>query len=126
MRDLPVCTYRIQMTPSFGFRDVTLLMSYFARLGVSHLYTSPYLQASPGSTHGYDVTDPLRINEELGGEKGHREFILALRENGLKNLIDIVPNHMAISGPENRWWWDVLENGPSSPLMLTGNLPKVQ
>ncbi len=103
------------MTPSFGFRDLTLLMPYFVRLGVSHLYTSPYLQASPGSTHGYDVTDPLRINEELGGETGHMEFILALRENGLKNLIDIVPNHMAISGPENRWWWDVLENGPSSP-----------
>lgn len=113
--DIPVCTYRIQMTPSFGFRDVTLLMSYFVRLGVSHLYTSPYLQASPGSTHGYDVTDPLRINEELGGERGHREFIRALRENGLKNLVDVVPNHMAISGPENRWWWDVLENGPSSP-----------
>ena len=29
-------------------------------------------------------------------------------------MLDIVPNHMAISGPENRWWWDVLANGRAS------------
>ncbi|MBN1334020.1 MAG: malto-oligosyltrehalose synthase [Synergistales bacterium] len=115
MKELPVCTYRIQLTPSFRFSDASPLMPYFAALGVSHIYTSPYLQASPGSTHGYDVVDPLSVNEELGGKEGHREFLRSLKKEGLKNLIDIVPNHMAISGPQNRWWWDVLENGPSSP-----------
>ena len=37
----------------------------------------------------------------------------ALGDAGLGQVLDIVPNHMAIVGG-NRWWWDVLENGPSS------------
>lgn len=115
MKDLPLCTYRIQLTPSFGFAQASSLMPYFAALGVSHIYTSPYLQACPGSTHGYDVVDPQRVNVELGGEEGHKFFLAALEKEGMNHLIDIVPNHMAISVPGNRWWWDVLENGPSSP-----------
>ncbi len=31
------------------------------------------------------------------------------------HLLDIVPNHMGIGHPDNQWWMDVLENGPSSP-----------
>src|SRR5262249_43453477 len=38
----------------------------------------------------------------------------ALAEQGMGQVLDIVPNHMAIAGRRNRWWWDVLENGPSS------------
>ena len=37
-----------------------------------------------------------------------------LAEHGLGQVLDIVPNHMAIGGRRNTWWWDVLENGPSS------------
>lgn len=89
------------------------MAGYLKELGVSHVYCSPYLQASPGSMHGYNVVDPERVNEELGGEEGHRRFCERLRELALGQVLDIVPNHMAI-GPENRYWWDVLENGPSS------------
>ena len=38
----------------------------------------------------------------------------ALRACGLGQVLDIVPNHMAVADRANRWWWDVLENGPSS------------
>jgi maltooligosyltrehalose synthase len=31
-------------------------------------------------------------------------------------LLDVVPNHMCIADVANRWWADVLENGPSSPF----------
>jgi (1->4)-alpha-D-glucan 1-alpha-D-glucosylmutase len=86
---------------------------YLHRLGVSHLYASPYLQAAHGSTHGYDVIDHSRVNIELGGEEGHTRMCAALGEHELGQVLDIVPNHMAIVGG-NRWWWDVLENGPSS------------
>ncbi len=82
-------------------------------LGVSHIYCSPYLQAAPGSMHGYDVVDHQRVNEELGGEEGHQRFCARLAELGLGQVLDIVPNHMA-TGPRNQNWWDVLENGPSS------------
>lgn len=115
MNPEPRATYRIQLRPGFGFREAQALIPYLRELGISHLYCSPYLQAVRGSTHGYDVTDPTRVNCELGTEKEHAELCLALLEAGMGQLIDVVPNHMAISGRENPWWWNVLENGPSSP-----------
>jgi (1->4)-alpha-D-glucan 1-alpha-D-glucosylmutase len=107
-------TYRVQLHAGFTFDDAAAIVPYLADLGISHLYCSPYLQAAPGSTHGYDVVDHGRLNEELGGAEGHRRLCDALRAHGMSHILDIVPNHMAISGRENSWWWDVLENGPSS------------
>ena len=107
------CTYRVQLRPGFGFREVAGIVGYLARLGVTHLYTSPYLAAAPGSAHGYDVVDHRRVNDELGGSEAHEELRARLREAGLAQLIDVVPNHMAIANG-NAWWWDVLENGRSS------------
>jgi (1->4)-alpha-D-glucan 1-alpha-D-glucosylmutase len=110
----PVATYRVQLQPGFGFEEAAGLVAYLADLGLSHLYTSPYLQAAAGSTHGYDVVDPSRVNEELGGSKGHAALCLALAKNAMGHMIDVVPNHMAVTDPRNPWWWDVLENGPAS------------
>src|SRR4051794_27478617 len=98
----PVSTYRIQLHPGFGFADAAAIADYLADLGVSHVYCSPYLQAAPGSTHGYDVVDHPRVNEELGGTNGHAAFSARLGEVGLGQILDIVPNHMAVTG-ENRW-----------------------
>ena len=109
----PRATYRVQLTARFGFDDAAAIADYLADLGVSHLYCSPYLQAAAGSTHGYDVVDHRRVNAELGGPAGHDRMVPALRRHGLGQVLDIVPNHMAISR-ENPWWWDVLENGPCS------------
>ncbi len=109
-----VATYRIQLRPGFGFREATALVPYLRALGISHLYCSPYLQAARGSNHGYDVTDPTRLNQELGTAEDHTALCRTLREAEMGQIVDVVPNHMAISGHENPWWWDVLENGPSS------------
>ncbi|MCJ7710471.1 MAG: alpha-amylase family glycosyl hydrolase, partial [Chloroflexi bacterium] len=109
----PRATYRIQLTPAFTFDDAAGIAPYLQALGISHVYASPYLRAMPGSLHGYDVVDPRRVNPELGGEEGHARFSAALGRHDLGQVLDIVPNHMAI-GPENPWWWDVLENGPAS------------
>jgi (1->4)-alpha-D-glucan 1-alpha-D-glucosylmutase len=107
-------TYRLQLRPGFGFDEAAEISGYLKALGVTHVYCSPYLQAAPGSTHGYDVVDPGRVNEELGGAEGHARFLQRLKQEGLGQILDIVPNHMAIGGRHNRWWWDVLENGPLS------------
>lgn len=107
-------TYRVQLHAGFGFAEAAAIGDYLAALGISHLYCSPYLQAAPGSTHGYDVVNPHQVNKELGGPEAHAQFVATLKENGLGQVLDIVPNHMAIGGKENPWWWDVLENGPSS------------
>jgi (1->4)-alpha-D-glucan 1-alpha-D-glucosylmutase len=113
MRDAQA-TYRVQLHAGFGFDPAADLAPYLASLGISHFYSSPYLQAARGSRHGYDVVDHTRVNVELGGAEGHQRFCAALGRAGLGQLLDVVPNHMAIA-PENQWWWDVLENGPASP-----------
>jgi (1->4)-alpha-D-glucan 1-alpha-D-glucosylmutase len=107
-------TYRLQLSKQFTFDDAAACAGYLASLGVSRVYCSPILQAARGSSHGYDVVDPTRINEVLGGEVAFRRLGAALREHGLQLIVDIVPNHMATVGRENPWWWDLLRNGPSS------------
>jgi (1->4)-alpha-D-glucan 1-alpha-D-glucosylmutase len=109
----PRATYRLQLGPDLGLDDAAGLADYLAELGVSHVYCSPYLQAVPGSRHGYDVVDPTRVSVDLGGERAHRRLTRELRRHGLGQVLDIVPNHMAAS-PRNRLWWDVLRNGSSS------------
>jgi (1->4)-alpha-D-glucan 1-alpha-D-glucosylmutase len=102
------CTYRLQLTEAFGFRAAReLAVPYIAELGASHLYLSPVLQARHGSTHGYDVADPTRISDDLGGEAEFRALCGAAREAGLGVVLDIVPNHMATSEEENPFWRDL-------------------
>ena len=110
---VPTSTYRLQLNANFTFDQAIEILDYLKRLGISHVYCSPYLQAAPGSMHGYDVTDHQTVNEELGGEAGHKRFCARLKELGIGQVLDIVPNHMA-TGSDNKYWWDVLENGPSS------------
>lgn len=111
---IPRATYRLQFRKEFTFEDADAVLPYLARLGISHVYTSPILAARKGSTHGYDVVDHARINPELGGEDAFRRFAAQVKEIGLGLIVDIVPNHMA-TGAENAWWMDVLEYGRESP-----------
>jgi (1->4)-alpha-D-glucan 1-alpha-D-glucosylmutase len=110
----PRATYRLQLHAGFTFADAAAAVPYLAELGISHLYLSPILAAAKGSTHGYDVVDPERINDELGGADGFAKLVETARTHGMGILLDIVPNHMSVAGKANRWWLDVLENGPSS------------
>ncbi|QIG78885.1 malto-oligosyltrehalose synthase [Stakelama tenebrarum] len=110
----PRATYRLQFHAGFTFADAEALVPYLADLGISHVYASPITTARSGSTHGYDVVDPTRINPELGGEDEFRSLVAALRERGMGMIIDIVPNHMGVSGGENPWWQDVLARGRAS------------
>ncbi len=90
-----IATYRLQLNKNFAFYDVINHLDYFIKLGVSHLYLSPVLKARPSSTHGYDVVDHSKINEELGGEEGYYKLINEAKRRGLGIIQDIVPNHMA-------------------------------
>jgi (1->4)-alpha-D-glucan 1-alpha-D-glucosylmutase len=111
----PAATYRVQLHGGFGLDDAAALADYLAALGVTHLYCSPLLQAAAGSTNGYDVVDHGRVNDELGGAPAFARLPDALRAHGLQLMLDVVPNHMAIPGAQNAWWWDVLEDGAASP-----------
>ena len=110
----PASTYRLQLHAGFDFDAAAAVAPYLSELGVSHVYSSPYLQALKGSNHGYDVVDHSRVNSELGGEEAHLRFCRTLGDFDLGQVLDIVPNHMSIASRENRWWWDVLRHGRRS------------
>uniref|UniRef100_UPI000DE34032 malto-oligosyltrehalose synthase n=1 Tax=Nonomuraea lactucae TaxID=2249762 RepID=UPI000DE34032 len=108
----PFSTYRLQLTPDFGFARVAEIAGYLRDLGVSHVYLSPILQSTPASRHGYDVTDHSRIRDEFGGAKGFRDMVEHLTAHDLGVVVDIVPNHMNTTNPA---FWTVLKDGPGSP-----------
>ena len=114
MPRIPVSTYRLQFNHSFTFRDAARIIPYLHALGITDCYASSLLKAVPGSLHGYDLIDPGLLNPELGSEEDFASFTAALKTYDMGLLIDVVPNHMGILSAENRWWWDVLENGPGS------------
>lgn len=115
-----VSTYRLQLRgassgESFTFADAENLLPYLDDLGVTHVYLSPVLTAAIGSTHGYDVTDPTTVFDELGGADGLAGLSAAVRSRGMGLVIDIVPNHLGVDAPaQNPWWWDVLQHGRES------------
>ncbi|MDQ2880047.1 MAG: malto-oligosyltrehalose synthase [Actinomycetota bacterium] len=111
----PASTYRLQFGRCLTFADAVAVIPYLASLGVGSVYASPLLTAMPGSAHGYDVADPRRVSEVIGGESGRRALVAALREHALALVVDIVPNHLGVADPQaNPAWWDVLCHGPSS------------
>jgi len=110
---IPRATYRLQLHSQFTFKDATALIPYLSRLGISHIYCSPYFRAKPGSTHGYDVVDHNTFNPEVGSRADFEEFVTTLRAHRMGHIADFVPNHVGI-GNENAWWMDVLRNGRNS------------
>jgi (1->4)-alpha-D-glucan 1-alpha-D-glucosylmutase len=111
---LPESTYRLQFHAGFTFQDAIALVPYLRDLGITHCYASPYLKARPGSTHGYDIIDHTCLNPEIGTPDDYEAWIDALRAANQGQILDTVPNHMAVGTNENAWWNDVLENGESS------------
>ena len=113
----PASTYRLQLHPGFGFDDAAAVVGYLSRLGVSHAYLSPVLQAAPGSTHGYDVVDHSSLSKEAGGRKGFDQLVAELNDHGMAVIADVVPNHMSVPTPArlNNALWSVLRDGPGSP-----------
>ncbi len=112
----PESTYRLQFHAGFTFDDARRIIPYLRDLGITHVYASPILKATRGSTHGYDVIDHDVINPELGGAEAFLAFSESLKNHGLELILDTVPNHMGVGTNENAWWNDVLEKGRQSPF----------
>src|SRR3954468_18495425 len=112
---IPTATYRLQLTPDFGFDRAAAVVPYLKALGMTHLYASPFLKARAGSTHGYEIIDHNAFNPELGGEEGFLRLSAALAQADIGLILDFVPNHMGVHYAVNAWWLDMLEWGPKSP-----------
>src|SRR5436853_7747397 len=100
-RPFPEATYRLQLHGGFTFNDAAHITGYLSDLGITHCYASPYLKARPGSQHGYDITDHRQLNPEIGGEEAHAAWCDVLQAHGLGQILDVVPNHMAVVGNDN-------------------------
>jgi (1->4)-alpha-D-glucan 1-alpha-D-glucosylmutase len=111
---IPTATYRLQFNKNFTFKDARALVPYLDELGISDAYASPYFQAGAESLHGYDITDHNKLNAVIGSREDYDAWVAELHAHGMGQIADFVPNHMGIADPQNRWWQDVLENGPSS------------
>ena len=111
---VPTATYRLQFNRHFTFQDATNIIPYLRDLGISDIYSSPFFRSRPGSDHGYDVTNHNELNSAIGTRQEFDVMVATLKELGLGQIVDFVPNHMGIIDPQNEWWMDVLENGPSS------------
>lgn len=110
-----IASYRIQLTPDFGFAETIGLLDHLVTLGVSHLYLSPIAEAVPGSAHGYDVVDHRVVRTEFGGQAGLETLLDAAHERRLGVVVDHVPNHVSVAHAElNPHWWAMLRDGPDS------------
>jgi (1->4)-alpha-D-glucan 1-alpha-D-glucosylmutase len=107
-------TYRLQLGGAVDFEAATALLPYLRELGISHLYLSPILEAQAGSSHGYDVTSYERFNPTLGSAQAFDRLAAKLRDLRMGLILDFVPNHMGIGGSRNRWWLELLEQGPAA------------
>jgi (1->4)-alpha-D-glucan 1-alpha-D-glucosylmutase len=113
---VPTATYRLQFSKHFTFADAVELVPYLRDLGISHVYASSYLKARPGSAHGYDIIDHNALNPEIGSDADFERYCDALRDAGIGQILDFIPNHMGIGYADNRFWLDVLEWGAASPF----------
>jgi (1->4)-alpha-D-glucan 1-alpha-D-glucosylmutase len=114
LRRRPCSTYRLQLHAGFTIDQARAITPYLADLGVTDCYASPFLQAVPGSTHGYDITDHGRINVEVGDDASFAAWVAEMKRLGMGLLLDVVPNHIGVAGNHNARWNDVLENGQAS------------
>ena len=112
---IPSSTYRLQFNREFTFAQARALVPYLHALGFSDCYASPYFQARADSLHGYDITDHNKLNDAIGSRAEYDAWVADLQKYAMGQVLDFVPNHMGIGEPQNLWWADVLENGPSSP-----------
>ena len=111
---IPTATYRLQFNKNFTFRQAREIVTYLHHLGISDAYASPYFQAGAESLHGYDITDHNKFNAAIGSREDYDAWIAELHAHSMGQIADFVPNHVGINDPQNVWWQDVLENGPSS------------
>src|ERR1043165_588883 len=105
---VPLSTYRLQLNASYTFKHLAEQIAYLHELGITTLYASPFFAATAGSTHGYDMCDPKKLNKEIGNLQQLQQITDALRKNNMTWLQDIVPNHMVFS-TANKRLSDVME-----------------
>ena len=92
-----------------GILEVKEWIPHIKKIGMNAIYFSPVFSSS---NHGYDTKDFRVIDERLGTNEDFKEACKALKEAGIKVILDGVFNHV---GREFWAFQDVLEKKWDSP-----------
>ena len=94
-------------------RGIQQRLPYLKDLGVTTIWITPIYQnddSTGGSYHGYGATDLYAVEKHLGTLNDYRALVKAAHDQGMKVLLDIVPNHVGPTSPwanrppTNRWF----------------------
>jgi oligo-1,6-glucosidase len=79
-------------------RGITAKLDYLHTLGVDVIWLSPHFD-SPNVDNGYDVRDYRRVMAEFGTLADFDRLVAAMRERGMRLIIDLVVNHTSDQHP---------------------------
>jgi glycosidase len=91
-------------------------LGYLKQLGVTTIWTTPVYDngATPESYHGYGAVDMYGVDPHFGTLQDYERMVNAAHAQGLKVVLDTVPNHV---GPRSPWVKD-----PPTPDWFHGTL----
>jgi cyclomaltodextrinase len=81
-----------------GFMSVEAKLPYLAHLGVTAIWLSP-INVSPAGDFGYAVKDYFNLNPAYGTKEDFRRLVQAAHADGIRVLMDFVPNHISDEHP---------------------------
>lgn len=90
-------------TNSDGIGDlngITEKVGYFKELGVNAVWLCPCYK-SPNVDNGYDISDYRDIMDDFGTFADWKRMVKTLHENGIKVIMDLVPNH---TSDKHKWF----------------------
>ncbi len=98
------------------FAGIEKHIDYLKSLGVTAVWTTPVASNAgmSDSYHGYAATDLYATDQHFGTLQQYRQLSDALHAQGLKLVIDLVPNHLGVEHP---WVLD-----PPAPDWFHGTL----
>ena len=117
----PVSTYRVQLTPDFGFARWRRSPPICGTWGSATSTCRRSCRRRP-ARHGYDVTrplpDPARSSAAPRGSASDGRATLAAHGSGHRPRHRAQPHDDPGAGVGNAQFWSVLKDGPASPYAV--------
>lgn len=89
---------------------ITSKMQYLRELGIDAIWLSPFYP-SDLADGGYDIIDYRNVDPRLGTMQDFDAMVSAAHQEGIKVIVDIVPNHTA---NKHAWFLEALAAGRGS------------
>lgn len=83
------------------FRGIQQHLDYLKRLGITTIWTTPVYDNTGGTEdyHGYSATNMYAVDPHFGSLADYIALARAVHANGMKLVLDTVPNHVGAANP---------------------------